>query len=104
MLVKKLLFLLFVVLSLQSLTAQQIWGEARLNKSSVYVGEPVQVSVTVYTSTWFTKGLDLGNIKVNGAFSVYFRPVSKSFQRNGKNFAGVELIYNVFPFSEDNGD
>ncbi|MEJ4090071.1 BatD family protein [Galbibacter orientalis] len=102
MLVKKLLFLLFVVLSLQSLTAQQIWGEARLNKSSVYVGEPVQVSVTVYTSTWFTKGLDLGNIKVNGAFSVYFRPVSKSFQRNGKNFAGVELIYNVFPFSEDN--
>ncbi|WP_417444413.1 BatD family protein [Joostella sp.] len=82
-------------------TSQTLWGEVSLNKSSVYVGEPVQVSVTVYTSTWFTTGLDLGNIKVNGAFTIYFRPVSKSFSRNGQNYAGVQLIYHVFPFSED---
>ncbi|MEL4308200.1 BatD family protein [Joostella sp. CR20] len=101
MLIKKIVFLWILVLSFHSVVAQQIWGDVRLNKSSVYVGEPVQVSFTVYTSTWFTTGLDLGNIKVNGAFSTYFRPVSKSFQKNGNNFAGVELIYNVFPFSED---
>jgi hypothetical protein len=84
-------------LSIQTF-AQTIWADVTLNKSSVYVGEPVSVSVKVYTSTWFTTGLDLGNIKVQDAFSVYFRPVSTSFQRDGKNYAGVELIYNVFPY------
>lgn len=84
-------------LSIQTF-AQTIWADVTLNKSSVYVGEPVSVSVKVYTSTWFTTGLDLGNIKVQDAFSVYFRPVSTSFQRDGKTYAGVELIYNVFPY------
>lgn len=80
--------------------SQTIWSEVKLDKSSVYVGEPVEVTITVYTSTWFTKGLDIGNIKVNGAFSVYFRPVSTSFSKNGKNYAGVQLIYHVFPYTE----
>lgn len=80
--------------------SQNVWSEVSLNKTSVYVGEPVEVTITVYTSTWFTKGLDLGNIKVNGAFSVYFRPVSTSFSRDGKTYAGVQQIYHVFPYSE----
>ena len=82
------------------LFSQQLWSEVSLNKSSVYVGEPVQVKISVYTSTWFTRGLDLGNIKVNGAFTVFFRPVSTSTVKDGQNYAGVELIYNVFPYSE----
>ncbi len=90
-------FGLFLGLSLQS-WAQTIWADVRVNKSSVYVGEPVEVSVKVYTSTWFTRGLDLGNIKVKDAFSVYFRPVSISFQRDGQTYAGVEQIYHVFPY------
>jgi hypothetical protein len=80
--------------------SQNVWSEVSLNKTSVYVGEPVEVTITVYTSTWFTKGLDLGNIKVNGAFSVYFRPVSTSFSRDSKTYAGVQQIYHVFPYSE----
>ncbi len=78
--------------------AQTIWADVTLDKSAVYVGEPVSASVKVYTSTWFTAGLDLGNIKVQGGFSVYFRPVSISFQKDGKNYAGVEQIYHVFPY------
>lgn len=88
-------------LSIQTF-AQTIWAGVTLDKSAVYAGEPVSVSVKVYTSTWFTTGLDLGNIKVQGAFSVYFRPVSTSFQRDGKTYAGVELIYNVFPYEVGN--
>lgn len=80
---------------------QSTWGSVTLNRSSVYVGQPIQVSVTAYTSTWFTKGVDLGNIKVNGAFTVYFRSVSKSEQIKGKTYAGVEMIYNVFPYNEE---
>ncbi|QLE00188.1 BatD family protein [Galbibacter sp. BG1] len=82
-------------------SAQNVWSSVTADKKSVFVGEPIQVSVTVYTSTWFTTGLDLGNIKVEGAFTVYFRPVSKSFVQNGQNYSGVELIYHVFPFSDD---
>lgn len=88
---------LFLGLCLQSF-AQTIWADVTVNKSSVYVGEPVEVSVKVYTSTWFTTGLDLGNIKVKDAFSVYFRPVSISFQRDGQTYAGVQQIYHVFPY------
>ncbi|MFV0377740.1 MAG: hypothetical protein ACK5JD_10625 [Mangrovibacterium sp.] len=80
--------------------AQQLWADVELSKTSVFMGEPVEVSISVYTETWFTSGVDLGNINVQGAFSAYFRPVSISVQRNGKNFPGVKLIYHVFPYSE----
>ncbi|MCM5664110.1 BatD family protein [Galbibacter mesophilus] len=95
------LVLVCILLCSQFGVAQSVWSTVTANKKSVFVGEPVQVTVTVYTSTWFTKGLDLGNIKVEGAFSTYFRPVSTSFQRGGQNYAGVRLIYHVFPFSDD---
>lgn len=90
---------LFVLLGLcNSLEAQHLWGNVTLNKRKVYVGEPVEVSVTVYTSTWFTEGVDPGNVKVNGAYTLYFRSVSESTQIKGKTYAGVKMIFNVFPY------
>ncbi len=83
-----------------SLTGQKLWSEVSLNKSSVYIGEPVQVHISVFTSTWFTTGIDLGNLNIEGAFTVFFRSTSISKNKNGKEYPGVELIYNVFPFSE----
>jgi len=77
-----------------------LFSEVKLNQSSVYVGQPVEVTVMVYTSTWFTRGLDPGNIKVNGAFTVYFRSVSSSKQISGKTYAGVEMIFHVFPYDD----
>jgi hypothetical protein len=94
-----ILFLIGLLL-LTGAHSQTVWSEVKLDKSSVYLGEPVEVKISVYTSTWFTSGVDLGNIKVNGAFTVYFRSVSTSFQKNGQNYAGVELIYHIFPYSE----
>lgn len=99
----KIIWLLAVtqmVLFTRPLVSQELWSEVTLNKSSVYVGEPVEVTITVYTSTWFTRGIDPGNIKVEGAFTTFFRPVSTSFAKDGINYAGVRLIYNVFPYSE----
>ncbi len=86
---------------ISNLPAQRVWSDVQLDRSSAYVGQPVEVRITVYTSTWFTRGLDLGNIKVNGAFTVYFRPVSQSFQYEGKTYAGVQQIYHVFPYQAD---
>lgn len=81
--------------------AQTIWADVTTDRTSAYVGQPIEVTISVYTSTWFTEGLDLGNIKVNGAFTVYFRPVSTSFNKDGKTFAGVKQLYHVFPYTDE---
>ena len=78
-----------------------LFSDVKLNQSSVYVGQPVEVTVLVYTSTWFTRGIDPGNIKVNGAFTVFFRSVSSSRQISGKTYAGVEMIFHVFPYDDE---
>ena len=78
-----------------------LFTDVILSQGSVYVGQPVEVTVLVYTSTWFTRGIDPGNIKVNGAFTVYFRSVSSSKQIKGKTYAGVEMIFHVFPYDDE---
>lgn len=76
--------------------------EVSFNKRAVYVGEPMEVSVSVYSSTWFTEGVDPGNIKINGAYTVYFRSLSTSKKFENKLYSGVTLFFNVFPYNEEN--
>jgi hypothetical protein len=80
--------------------AQGVFSTISSNKSQVYVGEPVAITISVYTPTWFTQGVDIGNLTVNGAFTVYFRSVSTSRKIKGQTYAGIQFIYNVFPFEE----
>ncbi len=94
-----LIFVLTVNVKLQAQSG--LFCEVTTNKSSAYVGEPIELNVFVYTPTWFTKGVDPGNIKVNGAFTIYFRSVSQTKVINGNTFAGVQMIYNVFPYDDD---
>jgi len=98
--VKKLkLTIAFLLLSLAGFS-QNIISYVTVNTNDAYIGEPVQLIVSVYSSTWFTSGIDLGNIKVDGALTVFFRSVSNTKQFNGKNHAGVNFYYNVFPTDE----
>lgn len=93
---------LLLLLCWQGAYAQaHLISDVKVKQSSVYVGQPVEVTVSVFSSTWFTRGVDPGNIQVNGAFTVYFRSVSSSKQINGKTYAGVEMIFNVFPYEEE---
>ena len=80
--------------------AQQLISYASLNHTEAYIGQPVQMTVSVYSNTWFTKGIDVGNIQVEGALTVYFRSVSNTRTFSGKQFSGVDFIYNVFPTQE----
>jgi len=86
-----LLFLPFAGMS------QNIIAYATVNTGEAYIGQPVRLTISVYTSTWFTSGIDLGNIKVDDALTVFFRSVSNSKKFSGKNYAGVSFYYNVFP-------
>ena len=99
----KYIWVLILLLCSQSGNAQgHLFSEVKLSHNNVYVGQPVEVSVSVYTSTWFTKGVDPGNIKVNDAFTVYFRSVSSTKQKKGKTYAGVQMIFHVFPYDDKN--
>jgi hypothetical protein len=95
------LMVLLIHLSLTGIGQSHLFSEVNLNKTSVYKGEPVEVRISVYTSTWFTRGTDPGNIKVDGAFTVYFRSVSETQRIDGKTYAGVTMIYNVFPYENN---
>jgi len=88
------------LLLINSVLAQDLRSSVSVNTSRVYVGEPVEVTVSVYTSTWFTAGVDIPNIKVEDAFTVPFRTLSTSKSINGKSYAGIQFFYNVFPYSE----
>lgn len=98
--VKKLSIVIsFLLLPLISM-GQNIIAYATVSPNDAYIGQPVRLTVSVYTSTWFTSGIDLGNIKVDDALTVYFRSVSNSKTFSGKTYAGVSFYYNVFPTQE----
>lgn len=80
--------------------SQQLLSYVQTNHDEAYIGQPIQMTVSVYSSTWFTSGIDVGNIQVEGALTVFFRSVTNSRTINNKKFAGVDFIYNVFPTEE----
>ena len=98
---KHIIILLLFFQAAIGFAQNNVISEVRINRNSAYVGQPVEVSVGIFTPTWFTQGVNFGNIKVNGAFTVYFRSVSTSKKINGKNYAGVIAIYNVFPYDDE---
>lgn len=83
-----------------TLFGQNLISYISVNTDNVYIGQPVQLTVSVYTSTWFTSGIDVGNIQVDGALTVYFRSVSNTKIFGDKKYAGVDFYYNVFPTKE----
>jgi len=94
------LFVILILFISNTHAQQHFVSKVRVDKNVVFIGEPVEVSIYLYTSTWFTEGVDLGNLKIDGAYSVFFRSIANSENINGKSYAGVQLIYNVFPFEE----
>lgn len=90
---------IFFILSSNLLFAQNApFASISVNKSEVYISEPIKITVTVYTPTYFTAPANFENIQIQGAFTVFFKsePTSKTF--NGKQFSGIKKTYNVFPY------
>jgi hypothetical protein len=98
--VKKLGILIFFWLMTASLFGQNLISYVTLNSKEAYIGQPVKLTVSVYSSTWFTSGIDIGNIQIDGAITVFFRSLSNSQDFNGKRHAGVNFYYDIFPTQE----
>ncbi len=99
MVMRYYILMMFFLLSL-SISGQNLLSYVTVNNTNPYVGQPVQVKVYVYTTTFFTAGINVGNIQVDNALTVYFRSVSGVKNINGKKYAGVEFYYDLFPTRE----
>lgn len=76
-----------------------IWATARFNKKEVMVGEPLVVTITVYTSTWFTEPPVFEEIQVSGALMVRLENTvgAKTVTIARKKYPAIEQKYVVYP-------
>ena len=97
---KNILTLLILMLSFSYTKAQtDAFARVRSNTQEIYVKQPVKVSITVYTATWFTQPLDMGNIQVPNAFVLPFKRTQSAIQYvNKKKYATIEFFYLIFPY------
>ncbi|WP_157962260.1 BatD family protein [Winogradskyella aurantiaca] len=77
----------------------KIWATATFNKSEVMLGEPIVVTVTVYTSTWFSSPPIFEEIQVKGSL------MAKLEQRNSatsvtigrKQYPAIKQRFVIYP-------
>ena len=94
-----ILTLSFVSSSLAQKKPASIWATARFNKKTVMVGEPLVVTITVYTSTWFTQPPVFEEIQVSGALMVKLENTvgAKTVTIGRKKYPAIEQRYVVYP-------
>lgn len=79
-----------------------IWASAQFNKASVAVGEPLLVTITVYTSTWFTSPPKFSEIQVPDAIMVEYEQRTGSMRKTigNKSYPAIEKKFLVYPLKE----
>jgi len=79
-----------------------LWASVQFNKRSVVVGEPVLVTITVYTSTWFTSPPKFSEIQVPNAIMVEYQQRTGSMRKiiGNKSYPAIEKKYLVYPLKE----
>ncbi len=77
------------------------FAQAKSNRSSVLVEQPIKVTVTVFTATWFTQPLQIENLQVEGAFVQSFKQTQSAIKYVAKKkYAALEFYYIVFPYRD----
>lgn len=79
-----------------------IWASVQFNKRTVVVGEPVMVTITVYTSTWFTSPPEFSEIQVPNAIMVDYKQRTGSMSKTigNRSYPAIEKKYLVYPLKE----
>jgi len=77
-----------------------IWASVQFNKQRVVVGEPLLVTISVYTSTWFTAPPEFGEVQVPEAMMVEYQQRTGSMRKTigDRSYPAVEKKYVVYPF------
>lgn len=101
--VKQLIILFICIAFAVQGKAQSCFAQVSLDRSSVYVQQPFKITITVLTSTWYTAPLDFDNIQIPNAFMLSFdRTTPGMFTVNGKQYAGLQFYFIVFPYKAGN--
>ena len=100
--VKRVLIVLSLIgiLSAEAV-AQEFDAFARVSVSprEGVVRQPYRVTISVYTSTWYTKGLQFTNFQIENAFIIPFtRTLSSVNYINRKQYSTLSFYYLVFPY------
>lgn len=78
----------------------KIWASVQFNKRSVVAGEPLMVTITVYTSTWFSSPPEFSEIQVPEAIMVDYQQRTGSLRKTIGNtsYPAIEKKFVVYPF------
>ncbi|MCK5776465.1 MAG: BatD family protein [Bacteroidales bacterium] len=97
--IKKLYILLLLTTLSIGLQAQSTFATVSVYPKKVYVGQSAKLTIKVYTTTWFTKGVEFEKMKIDGAFLVpYQRNQPFSTDIKGKQYSGVEFFFLMIPY------
>jgi hypothetical protein len=78
---------------------QSCFARVQLDRRNVYVQQPFKVTITVLTATWYTAPIEFDNLQVPNAFVLPFdRTFPGMFDHNGKQYAGIQFYFIVFPY------
>ena len=77
----------------------KIWASVQFNKRTVMVGEPLVVTVSVFTSTWFTNPPEFSEIQVPNALMARLeqRGGARTVTIGRKKYPAIEQKFVVYP-------
>ncbi|MDW7693557.1 BatD family protein [Flammeovirgaceae bacterium SG7u.111] len=77
----------------------EAFATVKVSPREVVVKQPVKITITVLTATWFTSPLDYGNLQITNAFTIPFQRTQSGIHYiDKKKYAGLEFYYIVFPY------
>ncbi len=95
---KQLTTILLILITQRTIAQAHCFARIALDRSTVYVQQPFKVTITVLTATWYTQPLEFDNIQISNAFTLPFDQTTPGmFNVNGKQYAGLEFYFIVFP-------
>jgi len=83
--------------------AQSCFAKTDFDTRCVYAQQPFKVTFTVLTATWYTAPLEFEDLQIPNAFIIPFSQTRPGmFDVNGKQYAGLQFYYIVFPYKPGN--
>ena len=77
--------------------------QTQTDRKMVYVQQPLKITFTVLTTTWYTAPLVFDNLQIPDAFILPFdRTQSGMYTVGGKQYAGLQFYFIVFPYKHGN--
>ena len=96
-----LLLFLLAVMAVPAYTQPACFAEMTLDRQSVYIQQPLRVTITVLTATWYVSPLEFDDIRIPHAFILPFQQTTPGmFLHGGRQYAGLQFYFIVFPFTE----